>query len=197
MKMNADDAVKYVAEFVRSTGLPASQAVREVWKDITPITDADVLLQFAIAIRVSSEYRRPGFIYEGYTRKGESGGKGNGHARIRVRHTKYETRHYTVSVELLQDIRYNVNGKVKAIAQCNRHDILTLAESFRKGEEGFARHRAVMEYIATRLKELNKTNVEDLAEGEKIKIARMISDLRHFRFPADLPQLPPNKAGKA
>jgi hypothetical protein len=195
--VKSNDAVKYVAEYVKETGTPAADATRKLWKDITPIDDPETLLQFAVACRVSTEYRTP-FYEKGDEKRSYTPGNGGGKSStVSVRHSKYEPRVYQVSVTVLQDVHYNVDGRVKAVMKMNRHDALTVAERYRTIREGFDRHIAVMEYIATKLKELKKDHVEDLGDGEKQKIARMFMDLKSMTFPKDLPNLKGILAGKA
>jgi hypothetical protein len=188
--MKANDAIRYVEEFVRETGLPPAQAVREIWEDISPIEDSTTLIQFAVAVQVSTRLRRPGFLDEEPVRVPDRpNGTTTPARKVSVIHTRHKPKFYNVGVELLQTVRYTVNGKSKAIAELSRHDVLTIAENFRRAEDGFTRHRKVMEYIAKRMHELGKQHVEELADGEKQKIARMINDLRQFKFPGDLPAL--------
>lgn len=173
--MTADEAVKVVTEYVRDTGTPAAEAVKNLWEQLKPITDSESLIQFAIATRVAVQYRRPG----------------HNEASVSVTHERYKLKEYEVTVTILRDTMYNVNGKVKSVAVCNRHDVLTLAENARKAEEGFSHYRKVWEYAAQRLQTLKKDKIEDMGHGEQMKLARMLNDCQRFRLPNDLKSLPP------
>jgi hypothetical protein len=190
--LKSREAVKFVAEYVRETGTPAADAVRKLWSDIKPITDPDQLIQFALACQVATEYKMALYVPGDERRPYNSHGGGT---RVSAVHHKSEPKVIQVSVSILQDIHYNVEGRVKSIAVMNRRDVLILATNFCNMVEAFSRHEQVFRYIAARLVELKKEKVEDLAEGEQQKIARMFTDLKQFKFPKDLPGLPVSAAG--
>lgn len=188
--MTSQDAVTMVTDYVRETGLSATEAVKTLWPKLQPIDkgDAETLMQFALAALVVHEYKRPPL--EDVVQRDQS------NHRITVHYRRHKMKRYEVGVQLLHDVHYSVNGKVKSIATCNRYDLLSLARNAGSAEQGFARYRQTWEYIAERLQQLKKNRVEDLEYGDKQKIARMIHDCQSFRFPSDLPS-PNQKALQA
>lgn len=161
--MKADEAVEVITQYVRETQAAASEAVRLLWSQIQPIEDSEDLIQFALAARVAVSYKKP---------LADDRPKND----IHIEYHKYKSRIYEVSVQLLQDVSYNVNGKVKPIILMNHYDLVTLARDAKAAEEGFHRYYELWTYTAERLQVLKKTSVEDLAEGEQMKIARMLHE---------------------
>jgi hypothetical protein len=95
-----------------------------------------------------------------------------------VRHERGEPREYKVTVNLLHDLRYNVNGKVKAVVAMNHHDLVTLAHQANQMAQGWVRYQAAFGAAAERLKKFGKQTVGDLGDGEQARLARMFGDAR-------------------
>ena len=167
--MTTDEAVQYVAEYVRKTGVPAADAVKELWKDLKPITDPEKLIQSGLAVLVAIKYKHPTQPVEPFGRGGNS---------VAVRHQRGEPRSYRVSVSLLEDLRYNVNGRVKAVVAMNHHDLVTLAHQANQMAQGWVRYQGVFATAAEKLKQFGKATVGDLGDGEQAKLARMFGDAR-------------------
>ncbi len=166
--MNLAEAVETVAQYVRDTQSPLSDAVRKVWEQITPLPDehARQLMQEALAQRAGVLLRHP--VVES-----------RGAQEISVSVERRPMERHEVSVEVLVETIYHVNGEAKAIASFTLFDVRTKLSSVRAIEMGVSRHRQMWEHVAERLSTCKKNKVEDLAHGEQMKIARMVFDLQH------------------
>jgi hypothetical protein len=168
--MTAEEAIQAVTQYVIDTGKGAAEATRTLWPKLQPITaGSDDLMQFAIATRVTFQYRRP--IVNG-VEEPRRGGK------VTIRQLKHGTHHYQVTVNLLRDVRYNINGTVKPVASFTRDDLATLAKNCEAFENGFKSYRKFWEETAARLKALKKDKVEDLAHAEQLKVAKRLHELQ-------------------
>lgn len=163
--MSIVDATQTVVNFVRDTSKPISQAIKEVWPSISEFSEDEqqTLLQEAIAHRVNP------LLTRGVT------------VTVTDYHRVSMERH-EVTCQLLHDVVYHVNGVAKPVALFTKFDVVTKLESVRRVEEGLVRHRKMWEYVHERLAKFKKGSVEELAEGEQIKIARMVYDLRVGKY---------------
>jgi hypothetical protein len=180
-EMSIKDATSAIAQYIRDTGKPLSEAIKLVWPDLGPFSkeEKQTLMMEALASRVNPILNNP-----------VNPRWGNGEVEVGV--TSYRQpamERHEVTCQILQDVIYHVNGAAKPIAVFTKYDVLTKLESVRNVEAGVVRHRKMWEYIHERLTALNKSKVEDLAEGEQTKIARMIFDLRQQKESKDLLEL--------
>jgi hypothetical protein len=155
-----------------------SEAIKLVWSDLGSFTkeEKETLMQEALAYRVNPMLNNP------ITQRGGT----------EVSVTSYRQpamERHEVTCLLLQNVIYHVNGAAKPIAVFTKFDVATKLESVRSVEAGVVRHRKMWEYVHERLTTLKKSKVEDLAEGEQTKIARMIFDLRQHQDGKDLPAM--------
>jgi hypothetical protein len=176
--MTVADAVDTIVQYVRDTGAPLADAVSHVWGQISGLNDSDIesLVRESLASRAGVLLRNP---FQSANRDFKT---------VSVRRNREMPSVREVSVQLLSDTVYHVNGKAKPIALFTKYDVLTKLSGVRKVEEGVIKHRQMWEYIASRLSALGKAKVEDLAEGEQIKIARMIYNLRQPKEVLELVQ---------
>lgn len=178
--MTIQDAVLQIAERVRDTHKPLSEVV----KDIGPFTfsdeDTQTLLYEALASRTGPLLTNP---LRYVAARNEMGGSTVSVSAPPLRTT---VERHEVTVQLLHDAVYHVNGVAKPIAVFTQYDVLTKLESVRRVAAGIARHQGMWEYISERLVTLKKAQVSDLAPGEQMKIARMVYDLRQQK---DTPEL--------
>ncbi len=174
--MAIKDAVISITQFIRDTGKPVSEAVREIWPQLGPFSEEDqqTLMIEALASRVNPVLNNP--IFHRY---------GN-EVTVTVESRQPAMERHEVTCVLLRDVIYHVNGVAKSVAVFTKHDVLTKLESIRHVEAGVIRHRKMWEYIHERMTVLKKSKVEDLAEGEQTKIARMIFDLKQQKDNKDL-----------
>jgi hypothetical protein len=166
--MTTEDAVKKITAYVIKTGVPAADAVKHLWEEIAPIEDPEALIQSGLAILVSIQYKRP--VVE--ERPGHRG------LAVAVRHERGDRKQYRVSVNLLHDLRYQVNGKVKAVVAMNHHDLVTLAHQANQMAQGWVRYQGAFAAAAERLKKFGKQTVGDLGDGEQARLARLFGDAR-------------------
>lgn len=168
--MAIKDAITLIAEYIRNTGTPVSEAVRVTWDRLEPFSDEEkqTLMIEALASRINPLLNNP--IRASY----------NQEVSITVTSTPMPLQRHEVTCQILNDIIYHVNGKAKSIASFTKYDVSTKIDSVRLIEEGVIRHRKMWEYIHERLTSCKKSKVEDLGEGERTKIARMVFDLRHY-----------------
>ena len=206
--MKLSEAVEMVAKYVRETGNTAAQATKQLWEDICPlpVDEATSLMQQAISSRVGDRLRNPedGAILSfrqssppvitptGAAEMPQTEDDEVGHVNepvsskppdipyrvITIQRERTPTARHEVTVKLLSYTMYNVNGAVKAIADFTRYDVLTQISRIKKVEVGVTGHRKMWEHLGDRMTTLKKDRVSDLAEGEQIKIARMVYDLR-------------------
>ena len=175
--MTIKDATTTIAQYIRDTGTPLSEAIRSVWPQLGPFTkeEKETLMMEALASRVNPVLNNPVV-----TRWGEE---------VSVGVTSYRQpsmERHEVTCQLLQDVIYHVNGKAKPMAVFTKFDVLTKLESVRNVEAGVVRHRKMWEYVHERLTTCKKSKIEDLGEGEQIKIARMVFDLRQYKSDKNL-----------
>lgn len=174
------DATATITQYIRDTGKPLSEAIKLVWPELGPFSDEDkqTLMMEALASRVNPLLNNP------ITRPWG--------AEIEVGVTSYRQpamQRHEVTCQILQDVIYHVNGTAKCMAVFTKFDVLTKLESVRSVEAGVIRHRKMWEYVHERLTACKKSKIEDLAEGEQTKIARMVFDLRQHKESKDLPAL--------
>jgi hypothetical protein len=167
--MKAKEAVQVVLQHVKDTGESAIDSVRKLWPQLLPIEDIEELAQPTLAFQVTVEYRR---------------GHENDSVQFRppiqigVQHIAHQARNYKVTVDLLRDVRYNINGKVKTVAVMGRADVGFLARQAEAVKEGAGRYQKFWEGIGSRLETTGKRHVEDLADGEQLKIAKQLHELQ-------------------
>ncbi len=170
--MSIRDAIATITQYIRDTGTPLSEAIKAVWPELGPFSkeEKEALMMEALASRVNPLLNNPIT-----SRWGDE---------VSVGVTSYRQptiERHEVICQILQDVIYHVNGKAKPIAVFTKFDVLTKLESVRNVEAGIARHRAMWEYVHERLTTCKKSKVEDLGEGEQMKIARMVFDLRQHK----------------
>lgn len=169
--MKLIEALEKINSYIKRTQKPASEAVRDLWDKLTPIEkeDAERLMQMALASLATVAYKSEIPL---------SVATGSSSHQVQVRHSSLAIKHYEVTVELLANVHYVVGGKVKAVATFNRMDALELADNSRRMKEGHARYEEMWRHVAQRLQTCKKSCVHDLGEGEQLKIARMINEIR-------------------
>lgn len=175
--MSIRDAIAAITQYIRDTGTPLSEAIKSVWPDLGPFSkeEEETLMMEALASRVNPILNNPVAH-----RWGEE---------VSVGVTSYRQpamERHEVTCQILHDVIYHVNGKAKLIAVFTKFDVLTKLDSVRNVEAGIIRHRMMWEYIHERLTTCKKSKVEDLGEGEQMKIARMVFDLRQQKESKDL-----------
>jgi len=175
--MSIRDAITTITQYIRDTGTPLSEAIKATWPELGPFSkdEKETLMMEALASRVNPILNNPIA-----TRYGEE---------VSVGVTSYRQpamERHEVTCQILQDVIYHVNGKAKPIAVFTKFDVLTKLESVRNVEAGIVRHRVMWEYVHERLTACKKSKVEDLGEGEQMKIARMVFDLRQHQDSKDL-----------
>lgn len=195
--MTIQNAVQRVADHIRNTGQPLSEAVIKVWPSLSfSKEDERVLMQQAIASRVSSALTNTVRTSDGSAYKYKSntvpsplpsfGSVPIKPVQVSVQTTFIEPKVHDVKIHILKDTTYQINGVSKAIINFSRYDVHTKLESTRAVEEGVVRHRKVWEYLHDRMKELGKYHVFELAEGEQLKLARKIYDIKTSKEPLSL-----------
>lgn len=164
--MTIQEAVETIAQYVRDTGKAAPDAVRAVWDQISPFSDEDAatLMQQALASRVSPQ----------------STGRAGSATQVSITHRRADPlERHVVTCQILQDVRYTVNGASKAVAVFTRYDLNTKIEQADAIIGGFKRYKGVWEFALSLLIKYDKPRIEDLGEGEQMKIARMLAALRN------------------
>lgn len=170
--MTIQEAVEIIVQHVRDTGKTAPDAVRATWEQIAPFSeeDAKTLMQQALASRISQPLT-------GRTPSEE------GRGRTVVAVTSYRRaeplERRIVTCQVLQDVRYTVNGASKAVATFTRYDLTTKIEQADAIIGGFKRYKSVWQFALDLLVRFDKPRIEDLGEGEQMKIARMLTALRN------------------
>jgi len=175
--MTTEEAVTKLTKHVLKTGVSATDAVRALWAEIVPISDADNLIQYALASLVSVNYKRPSYTTPDYDDRGGSR-PGNGGTKVAVRHESAVTPSYNVTVSILHDVHYNVNGRVTSVAMMNRHDLITMARKANRFVQGWSRYQHWYEQAADQLAKRKKATLDELAEGDKTRLARAFSEVR-------------------
>ena len=179
--MTSQEAVLKVSEYVKRTGKPAIEAVRELWLELTPIVDSDDLVQRSLAALVSMSYRRPDYAAALEVSVPEKRANGS----VTVKHEVAKPQSYYVEVTVLHTVHYNVNGVVKSVAAMNRHDLLTLSRNAQRMAEGWTHYEQFFVHAAERLAKFKKATINDLGEGEQSRLSKMLYDVQQSRLPSD------------
>lgn len=183
MLTTIQDAVDTIVKYVRNTGKQRADAVKELWDSLGDFSEdeARVLMQQALSARagavLTNPFRSVAAIddserIESYVERG---------ADVTVCVQPY--RHFTmerheVTCQILYDTVYLVNGVSKPFATFTLSEAGEKAAQYRRVEASMDRHARLWEYVHERLTKLKKIKVEDLAEGEQTKIARMLYDVK-------------------
>ena len=168
--MTIQEAVDIINQMVRDTGKPLSEAVRESWPLLGEFSEEDTktLIQEALAARANPQLRSVS------TRS------------ITVSMPNQVVERREITCQVLKDFVYHVNGAAKCVASFTRYDVHTHLTQLRQLQAGVNRHVSVWEYMHERMVKLKKDRVDDLAEGEQAKIARMLYETKTAKLPLEL-----------
>lgn len=175
--MTIKEAVQIIARSVRDTGKPIADAVRELWPQLGQFSFGEErkLMQEALAARVDPHLVNP----SRYSVESE----------VNVSVSAYDhpvMERHEVTCQLLHDTIYHVNGVAKPFALCLKYELqdrMTWVLSMRNGLD---RHYNVLKHTVDRMEKTGANKVEDLGEGEQMKIARMLFDIQHGDEPKEL-----------
>jgi len=126
-------------------------------------------MQFALAARVAVEYKRSA---ESDTPQPS--------ISVRVQHDQRKPRIYSVSVQVLSDVHYNIGGKVKALIVMNASDLGTLAAQAQAAANGWKRYEEFFRYGMELLDKHHKKRITDLADADKLELARRFAGLKNI-----------------
>lgn len=184
--MSIQEAVKAVYKQQKSTGGSAIGVVRKLWAKLS-LSDSDLetLAQQALAGRVSAfatgghladkeESATPfrQFLTESYHPPVSSPSEPRATASVTVERTPVKIIDVTVSI--LYNTNYDINGRRKAFIEFTLSDLNYSITRYGQQIEGHQRHLAVMQYTKERLNKLGKRSVSELAQGEQTILARKL-----------------------
>lgn len=162
-------------------------AIQDVWPSLLPFSKEDTtyLMQTALAARVSNRLTNPVKKGEEEEEVAQPYNSGDSLKQVILVTKPYNLKPQTVhvSVQILMDTVYQINGESKPVALFTKFDVFTMMERTKAVENGVTRHRQFWQTVHHRMTELNKSSISDLADGEQQKIARMLRDTKKATVP--------------